>query len=749
MSIFPVKIQFPIQISRFKYLIKHGVIQIQNYYEVERTEEMERSDDSNYFYQSLFEYNPDIVYFFNASGSLEKVNDVFYQKLGFTNSYDINTIDSLIPSNYSQMHKEAFHKVLSGTPQNINMMFLHKNGYTIDINLTMMPAYLNGVIVGAFGIAKDITDHMRAVKLNTYLANYDSLTRLPNRKLFQEKLEQAIIVGNTLNQKVAVMYLDLDRFKYINDTLGHTLGDKLLIQIANRLKHCLGENAILARLGGDEFGVLLTNFYTQQAKERSKSIIEALDQPFLIENYNLFVTTSIGISIYPHDGEDSLTLMKNADSALYKAKELGKNNFQVFSSSLNAQTYKIFSLESSLRHAIELDQLELYYQPKVCPITYEIVGAEALVRWNHPEWGLVSPDEFIPLAEETGLDNEIGYWVKRTACIQNKQWQDASLPKIPVSINLSANRFLEQSLITSVVDVLTESKLESKYFEIEITESSLLENEKIVFSVLEGLKDLGVKVALDDFGTGYSSLSSLKRFKGLIEILKIDRTFINDLTPIDTADSNFIANMIIQLSQQLHMTVVAEGVETTDQLKVLNNYNCDTIQGYLFSKPVPASDFEKLLRKGKLIPEEMKKIEEKLTDYRKDFKIILEDPLKAAMTLTQIRAKKVELGTMDVLIEEICTKRLKFLADFKLAVNHAIILELKTTILGQTVKFVGTIVSIKEPKPNVYQYVLEYKMEKAELAILTDVLDKFGAHDESSRHSECSFVQTDRYAFFD
>ncbi|SER99469.1 bifunctional diguanylate cyclase/phosphodiesterase [Psychrobacillus sp. OK032] len=710
---------------------------------------MERNYNANFLHQSLFEYNPDIVYFSNTSGTLEKMNEVFFQKLGFTYSYEINTIDSLLPSNFIQMYKEAFYKVLSGTPQNFNIKFIHKMGHIMDINLTMMPAYLDGLIHGAFGIAKDITDHMEAVKLNTYLANYDSLTGLPNRRLFQEKLEQAIIVGNTLNQKVAVMYLDLDRFKYINDTLGHTLGDQLLIQIANRLNYCLVENAVIARLGGDEFGVLLTNFYTQQAKERSKSIIESLDEPFLVENYNLFVTTSIGISIYPHDGEDSLTLMKNADSALYKAKELGKNNFQVFSSSLNAQTYKIFSLESSLRKAIELGQFELYYQPKICPSTYEIVGAEALIRWNHPEWGLVSPDEFIPLAEETGLHIEIGAWVKRTACTQNKSWQEAGLPKVPVSINLSANRFLEKSLITNVIEILEETKLESQYLEIEITESSLLENEKVVFSVLEELKSLGIKVSLDDFGTGYSSLSSLKRFKGLIEVLKIDRTFINDLTPKDTADSNFITKMIIQLSQQLNMKVVAEGVETVEQLKVLSNYNCDLIQGYLFSKPVSATEFEKLLRKGILMPEEMNSIEHKFTDYDKNLRIILENPLKTTMTLTQIRGNKVELGTMDVLIEEIQTKRLQFLSNIKLAVNNEIILELKTEILSQLVNFVGTIISIKEPKPNVFQYVLEYKMEKSELANITTALDKFGAAlHEPSLVSKSSFIQADRYAFF-
>ncbi|MFJ5769290.1 EAL domain-containing protein [Psychrobacillus sp. NPDC093180] len=709
---------------------------------------MEYNFDSHTFYQSLFEFNPDIVYFVDASGRLERMNDVFFQKLGFNNNYEISSIDSLLPLNYDQMHKEAFHKVLSGTPQNMNMKFIHKMGHLLDINLTMIPAYLDGAIQGVFGIAKDVTDHMKALQLNTYLANYDPLTGLPNRKLFQEKLEQAIIVGNTLNRKVAVMYLDLDRFKYINDTLGHTLGDNLLIQIATRLKQCLSENAIIARLGGDEFGILLTDFYTHQAEERSKKIIESLDKPFLVENYNLFITTSIGISIYPNDGENPLTLMKNADSALYKAKELGKNNFQVYSSSLNAQTFKIFSLESSLRHAIEREQLELYYQPKVCPKTFEIVGAEALIRWNHPEWGLVSPDEFIPLAEETGFIVEIGDWVKRTACIQMKLWQESDLPKIPISVNLSANRFLEKSLISNVKQILEETKLESKYLEIEITESSILENEKVVFSVLEELKLLGIKVALDDFGTGYSSLSTLKRFKGLIDILKIDRTFIHDLTSFETDDSNFITNTIIQLAQQLDMEVVAEGVETTDQLKVLNNYNCNSIQGYLFSKPVPATKFEKLLSKGKLIPEEMKTKEEKLTNNAKGFEIILENPLKATMTLTQIRGNKVELGTIDVLIEEACTKRLTFLSDIKLAVNHAIILKLKTKILNKNVKFIGSIVSIAEPKPHLYQYVLEYKMDETELVNITKTLDEFGTLQKPSLLSQCNFIQVDRYAFF-
>ncbi|WP_144510301.1 EAL domain-containing protein [Bacillus sp. FJAT-22090] len=688
---------------------------------------MENMDKSNLLYHSLFEHNPNIVYFINTSGNFTRINKVFSHTLGYLFHNDL-VIERLLPTSNIPLYQEAFQKTLSGVPQNMNTKFIHKDGHMLDIHLTMIPANLEGSIQGVFGIAQDITSYVKVEKLNSYLVNYDSLTGLPNRRLFQENIEQAIIIANTLNKKVAVMYLDLDRFKYINDTLGHTLGDKLLVQIAEKLKAALPIDAVVARLGGDEFGILLPDFYMQQAAEHSKNVIQSLEEPFLVENFNLFVTTSIGISIFPQDGDDSLTLMKNADSALYKAKELGKNNFQVYSSSLNAQTYKIFSLESSLRSAIVLNQLELYYQPKVCTNTYDIIGAEALIRWNHPEWGLVSPDEFIPIAEEAGLDIEIGNWVKRTACTQNKLWQDANLPKIPVSINVSANRFLEKSLITSTIETLEETKLDSKYLEVEITETSLLENEKVVFSVLEKLKNLGIKVALDDFGTGYSSLSTLKRFKSLIDTLKIDRTFINDLTTSETEDSNFIANLIIQLSQQLNMEVVAEGVETTEQLHVLTNYNCNTIQGYLFSRPVPATEFEKLLRKGKLIPLESNLMEEESFDQSKDFMIQLKESLRSAMTLTQIRGKKVEIGMMEILIEEIGSRRLRFVSDIKLAASQDIILEVKTEILGEEIRLDGSIVGRKEMDPNNYHYQLEYRMEDSRLSYLTTTLEKLDAH---------------------
>ncbi|MEI4768759.1 EAL domain-containing protein [Psychrobacillus sp. FJAT-51614] len=287
--------------------------------------------------------------------------------------------------------------------------------------------------------------------------------------------------------------------------------------------------------------------------------------------------------------KDSFSSIENSDS-----------NYQVFAPSLNIETNKSLSLFHDLAFAIERNELELYYQPKIFGKTNQIIGAEALLRWNHPKWGIISPNEFIPIAETTGLINEIGKWVKYTACKQNKAWQDAKLPAIPISVNLSATRFLEKDLITNIVETLKETKLEAQYLEIEITETSLLEDEEVVFSVLDELRDLGIKIALDDFGTGYSSLSYLNRFKGKIDTLKIDRSFIQDLSSSHQEDSNFIVNMIIQLSHQLKMSVIAEGVEKKEQLQVLQKYNCNTIQGYLFSKPVPANEFAKLLEKGRL-----------------------------------------------------------------------------------------------------------------------------------------------------
>ncbi|WP_391207814.1 EAL domain-containing protein [Psychrobacillus sp. L4] len=712
---------------------------------------MELQENFDLLFRSFYEHNPDAIFLLNTSGDLVHSNEIFPKLFGYSAVSEVRTVESMLPLNKIPLYKKAFYDSLTHNPQNIDIEFIHKNGHTLNINLTMIPTDLDKNFKGIIGIAKDISNFKKAENLNKYLASYDSLTELPNRRHFVENLDKHLIISRTLNQKLAIMYLDLDRFKYINDTLGHAIGDKLLEQISKRLQICVGGDVLVARIVGDEFGILLPNLQIDQIIEYSKTIIKALEEPFYIEKYHLFVTTCIGISVYPNDGEDSQSLLKNASSAVNRAKEMGNNNYQVFTSSMNAQTYKIFSLESSLRYAIEQNELEMYYQAKVSTKTNQIIGAEALIRWNHPEWGILTPDEFIPLAEETGIITEIGKWVTHTVCLQNKAWQDANLPAIPISINLSANRFLEKNLIIDIKKVLEETNLDPSYLEIEITETSLLENEKHILSILDELRSIGIKIAMDDFGTGYSSLSTLRQFKDQIDTLKIDRTFIQNLSQSDKYDMNFFTNMIIQLSQHLNMDVVAEGVETSEQLEILHKYNCGTIQGFIFSKPIPADQFETLLMQDTLEPIENIDSSEEVPfeDQREFFRVNLEFPLSANMTLIRIRGKKVEIGNTLVLIEDIGLGGLRFLSDIKLATNQDIILEFETEILGNMIKFYGSIVWMKSVKSNIFQYGIKFAMDENERSLLTQLLNKFAILlRKSPLLPECSFIKVDRYNFF-
>jgi diguanylate cyclase (GGDEF)-like protein/PAS domain S-box-containing protein len=443
----------------------------------------------------------------------------------------------------------------------------------------------------------DVTEQKKVYDLHSFLAHHDPLTNLPNRRLFEQEVDQALIMARTCNQKLAVMYVDLDRFKYINDTLGHEIGDQLLQDVSDRLKKCVRAEDVVGRMGGDEFTILLPIVMNvDQAVEIAESIRTSLEKPFDIGEYELFITSSVGISLYPVDGDDVKTLLKNADTALYRAKEYGKNNHQVYSSSMNIQTFKSYSLEKDLRRAIHHGELELYYQPKVDAISGQIKGGEALVRWNHPDWGMISPDEFIPLAEESGLMIPLGGFVKETVCRQNKAWQQMGLPPIPISINMSPQRFLQKDMIKRLESFLSSMGLDPQWLEIEITENSVLKNEDLVIHTLNYLNELGVKIAIDDFGTGYSSLAYLKRFR--FDTLKIDKSFIQGITE-DVKDAK-ITSAATHLAKSFGVTVVAEGVESIEQLHFLQKIKCDQIQGYIFSKPVPVDDFTKLLRKGKL-----------------------------------------------------------------------------------------------------------------------------------------------------
>jgi diguanylate cyclase (GGDEF)-like protein/PAS domain S-box-containing protein len=438
------------------------------------------------------------------------------------------------------------------------------------------------------GTVIDITERKNTEKMIKHMAYHDQLTNLPNRYLLREKLNEAIIGSKQNKCQFALLFLDLDRFKAINDTMGHEVGDQVLIEIAERLKACVEENDIISRYGGDEFSVLLPESGEQRASQVAYQILTKLSLPLTFQHHEILVTPSIGISLFPSHGENFDRLIKNADLAMYHAKSLGRNNFQFFDEELNKKAQYELELEINLRKALEQNQLVLFYQPQVNLETNSVYGAEALMRWVHPEKGIIPPADFIPIAEETGLIIPMGEWAIRTACQENKKWQLAGFSPIIVSVNISAKQFFQSNLVEIVKSALTETGLEPDFLELEITESITMDVERSISTLLE-LKKLGVKISIDDFGTGYSSLNYLRRLP--IDKLKIDQSFIREC-PHDI-NSNTIVRTIIVMAHLLKLQVKAEGVEKEEQVSFLLGQGCKEAQGYLFSKPIPVSEFER------------------------------------------------------------------------------------------------------------------------------------------------------------
>lgn len=430
-------------------------------------------------------------------------------------------------------------------------------------------------------------------RLQRHLAYHDALTILPNRHLLHDRLQQALAQSKRSGKLAALLFLDLDGFKRINDTLGHGIGDLLLKSVAKRLKTTVRQVDTVARLGGDEFTIVLLEInHAQDAKDVAQKILKVISQPYKIEEHELFVTASVGISIYPDDGSDIESLIRKADIAMYRAKGQGKNNYQVYNLSMDAKFFERLTLENSLRKAVENEELVAYYQPQVDLRTGEITGVEALVRWQHQKFGLVPPDKFIPLAEETGVILEIDEWMMKTACRQIKNWEREGIANIRVAVNLSTRQFRQKNLTEKVAQILNDSAVQPKNLCLEITENEVMHNIETTVEILQALKKMGVLLSLDDFGTGYSSLSYLKRFP--IDILKIDRTFVNGI-PSDR-DDTAISTAIVVLAHSMELQVIAEGVEKSEQIAFLQSLQCDEIQGFYFSRPLNAETVTDLLK---------------------------------------------------------------------------------------------------------------------------------------------------------
>jgi diguanylate cyclase (GGDEF)-like protein/PAS domain S-box-containing protein len=466
-----------------------------------------------------------------------------------------------------------------------------RDGGVFPMELTLGEMRIDGRLKYAC-IMRDVTERKCAEERIHQLAHYDKLTGLPNRALFSQLLEQALAEAKYSKKQVAVLFIDLDRFKLINDSLSHDSGDAVLKQVARRLTEAQLKRNTIARFGGDEFVVLMRDCeIPTDAAEAAQRMLTAIAQPLLLEGQEYHLTASIGISAYPSDGENAQTILKNADIAMYRAKEHGKNNYQFYSAQMNLHSFERLVLERFLRHALEQDEFRVYYQPKIDLVSGCVTGMEALLRWVHPAMGMISPVKFIPLAEETGLIVPIGAWVLKAACEQNKRWADQGLPPLRVAVNLSARQFAQDDLHATILNVLEETGLPPELLELEITESVTMDNPEHAAALLRKLKALGIRLAIDDFGTGYSSLSYLKRFP--IDNVKIDRSFIKDI-PHDE-DDVAITQAVIAMAHSLNLKVIAEGVESEEHVNFLREHGCEQAQGYLFGAPMSADDFTDLI----------------------------------------------------------------------------------------------------------------------------------------------------------
>lgn len=552
--------------------------------------------------RAVFQAIPDQLFHFDRDGR------ILSYKSGSSSQYYLTSdrlINKLLDEVFNKEIVGRFHDAITEVVNNISTLVfefivIHER-HVYYYEARVMRARSQQVVT----LVRDITDRKQAEEQIAYMAYHDSLTGLPNNRLFKDRLQQSLAHAQRNKTILAVMFLDLDRFKLINDSMGHDVGDKLLQIIADRLtegtrrhdsvsiKSSINANSV-ARLGGDEFTILLENVNGQKAVTTvANRLIELSCQPIVIDNHEIFTSTSIGIALYPNDGDEVETLLKNADTAMYHAKKQGRNNYQFFDTSMNQASVEQLAIETSLRKAIDNNELALYYQPQVSIKSGQIIGMEALLRWKHPKKGFISPASFIPVAEETGLIISIGEWVIREACKQGAAWQKQGYKPVTISVNLSAKQLREEQLNEIIARILFETGMNPKYLGLELTESAIIIEPERALTRLQSIKSLGIKMSMDDFGTGYSSLSYLKRFP--LDTLKIDQSFIRDLM-VNNEDASLV-KAIISMAHSLGMDVIAEGVEQQEQLEFLGVHGCDTIQGYFFSRPLPADELEKILPK--------------------------------------------------------------------------------------------------------------------------------------------------------
>lgn len=546
----------------------------------------------------VYENSSEAILVSDRENRILSVNPAFSKVTGYTAEEVIGQTPRIFSSG---RHDQSFYQEMWNRLQNDDawrgeIWNRRKNGEIFPEWLSIKVVRdIHGNTVRHIAIFSDISESKQNAERIHFLANYDPLTGLPNRNLLQHQLEQAITVAQREHSQIALLTIDLDRFKQINDSLGQACGDELLKQVAERLKSLMAENSIVARHGGDEFHLLLPGSTMEHAAEQAGKIIDALTKPYLLEGHDVTVPSSIGIGVFPDNGADVATLIENTEAAMFHAKGQGGNRYQFFAPDMNASALQRMTMESSLRRALEQEEFHIFFQPQVDPKRNLIVGAEALLRWKHPEMDMVSPTVFIELAEESGVIVPLGEWMISKVCQQIQAWQKTGERVVPISVNLSSRQFSQPELPDKIEAILKQNEVDPYFLEIELTESTLMHDLDEAARMIHRIKKLGIHVAVDDFGTGHSSLAYLKRFH--IDKLKIDQSFIREL--VDNADDSAIVRAIISMAHSLRLEVVAEGVETQKQLDFLNALNCDQIQGFFFSEALPPEEFSQLLREEK------------------------------------------------------------------------------------------------------------------------------------------------------
>jgi diguanylate cyclase (GGDEF)-like protein/PAS domain S-box-containing protein len=551
---------------------------------------------------SAIEQTADAVMITDVDGVIEYVNPAYECMSGYQASQLIGSKPSILKS--GKLGKDFYHRLWETlkSDQAFSEVFINKksDGSLYFEEKTITPIRESRSNIKHYvSTSRDITDRIETEKKLQYLAHHDALTDLPNRSLFLDRLKQALASARWHDRNVAVLFMDVDRFKNINDTLGHESGDQLLREMSERLIGSLRERDTIARFGGDEFVIMLDDVARiSDVDKLVKKIHQSLERPFKIKDSDLHVTASIGISLFPNDGQDSSTLLRNADLAMYRAKDDGRNSYEFYSADMTTRAFERLTLENSLRQALDKQEFQIFYQPQVDIHSGKIIGLEALLRWQHPELGLVAPDHFIPLLEDTGLIIPVGEWVLQTACEQLAKWHQQGFDSLRMAVNLSSRQFVSTDLIDRVKDIIECCGVSADLLDLEITESLLMSQSGMEQQILEALAGLGIRLSIDDFGTGYSSLSYLRRLS--IDALKIDRSFVIDI-PGDPDDAA-ITEAIVKLGQTLRLDLVAEGVESKEQLDFLESIGCSLVQGFLFSKPLPSLEVTELLKQQPLKP---------------------------------------------------------------------------------------------------------------------------------------------------